>query len=207
MDKHLNKIEEQLQKLILSKDFDELSSSEKSFVLHHSSAYDYQMERKIVLDAESLFDDEDKIVPLPLAVQHEEEKKGLLAPIPLYQSVILAVAAACIVFFFMPRTQVIEKNPETKTEYISKVDTIFQTIQNTDTIYQTIEKPVYLEKKIYVDRYITANNPSSKNKEPQLFEIPKSNPIQLNMAELKNKGTSMKNDPTANLLQGINFGE
>ena len=207
MDKHLNKIEEQLQNLILSKDFEELDSTEKDFVLKHSSAYDYQMERKVVLDAEGLFDDEEKVLPLPLTIPHQENKKGLLAPIPLYQSVLLAVAAACIVFFFMPRTQVIEKNPETTTEYISKVDTVYQTLQQTDTIFQTIEKPVYLEKKIYVDRYISTNNPSSKNEEPQLFEIPKSNSIKLNMAELKNTGMSMKNDPTAALLQDINFGE
>lgn len=208
MDKHLNKIEEQLQKLILTKDFEDLDKTEKSFVLQHSSAYDYQMERKIVVDAESLFYDEEKVVPLPLSImQTEENKKGLFAPIPLYQSVLLAVAAACMVFFFMPRTQVIEKKPETKTEYISKVDTVYQTLQKTDTIFQTIEKPVYLEKKIYVDRYISSNSSSTKNEEPQLFDIPKSNSIELNMAELKNKGTSMKNDPTATLLQDINFGE
>ncbi len=208
MDKHLNKIEEQLQKLILTKDFEDLDKTEKSFVLQHSSVYDYQLERKIVRDAESLFYDEEKVVPLPLSLEQiEEKKKGLLAPIPLYQSVLLALAAACIVFFFMPRTQVIEKNPEKTTEYISKVDTVFHTIQQRDTVYQTIEKPVYLEKKIYVDRYISANDQTSKNEEPQLFDIPKGNSIELNMAELKNKGTSLKNDPTATLLQDINFGE
>lgn len=206
MDKHLNKIEEKIQELMLQFDFNDLSPQNKAFVLEHSSQYDYQLERSVILQASSLFDDETKAVPLPLQIE-DKSRKGFATPVPLYQSVAIAAAAACLVYFFFPQTEIIQRTPETKTEYITKIDTVTKTIHKTDTVFQPVEKPIYIEKKVFINQAVASSTETPVQKEPQLLNTPTQNNLTLNPKELSNKGVSLKNDPTSSLLEGLKFGE
>ena len=203
MDKHLNKIELELQSLLNEKNFDELNQNEKKFVLKHSSKEDYILERNVILNAYSIFEDEETIVPAPLIIP-KENSKGINTTIPLWQTISYVVTAACMVYFFFPRTNIINTTSKGETQYITQTDTVKTEVIKRDTVYQykTIEKPIYIEKTVYVDQAVAVN---CTPEEPKLLNVPQSNSVSLNLSDIETKGSPLENDITISLLDGISI--
>ena len=203
MDKHLNKIELELQSLLNEKNFDELNQNQKDFVLKHSSKEDYILERNVILNASSIFENEETIVPAPLIIP-KENSKSINTTIPLWQTISYVVTAACMVYFFFPRTNIINTTSKGETQYITQTDTVKTEVIKRDTVYQykTIEKPIYIEKIVYVDQAVAIN---CTPEEPKLLNVPQSNSVSLNLSDIETKGNSLENDNTTSLLDGISI--
>ena len=203
MDKHLNKIELELQSLLNEKNFDELNQNQKDFVLKHSSKEDYILERNVILNASSIFENEETIVPAPLIIP-KENSKSINTTIPLWQTISYVVTAACMVYFFFPRTNIINTTSKGETQYITQTDTVKTEVIKRDTVYQykSIEKPIYIEKIVYVDQAVAVN---CTPEEPKLLNVPQSNSVSLNLSDIETKGSPLENDITISLLDGISI--
>ena len=181
------------QELIEAKDFDQLSNSEKAFVLGQSTENNFRMERTVLVESKIGYAE---IEPRPLIL--EEEKKGLV--IPLYQT-ILAVAASFVLGFFFFRsngtTTVIQKS-----QTLAAADTVYVEKLIVDTVIQTKTEYIRLAVKqneqtnIEFQSTQAIGNPSSVLSNQASFEA------DLSSATLANKGTSAANDETLVLMEG-----
>lgn len=176
------------QELIESKDFDQLSNSEKAFVLGISDEENYRLERTAILEARIIYSE---VEPRPLIL--EKEKKGIV--IPLYQT-ILATAASFILGFLLFKsnqtvTEIKEKEP------LAITDTVYVEKQVIDTVIQT--KTEYIQVASQVSPPQEASNvkaaPSAVLSTQSDFEA------DLSSATLANKGKSASNDETLGLME------
>lgn len=154
MDKHLNNIESKIQALLESKDFKHLSHDERALVLSQISKEDYILQRKILEESKFIYEELDnkKVVVAPLTLPNEE-KSFWFKSHPFYHTG-LAVAATIILMLFIKYPSGETIKTETKTEYISKVDTVYQKEYIHDTVTEVKEKPVVIEKVVEKVKYI-----------------------------------------------------
>ena len=172
------------QGLVESKDFDQLSNSEKAFVLGISNQEIYDLERASILEAQMIYAE---VEPRPLIF--EKEKKGIV--VPLYQMV-MAVAASFVLGFFL------FKSSQTSTEIgknqaLATTDTVYVEKQIIDTVIQTkTEYIIRLEEKENPSKDIqpATPSPSAVLSNQTNFEA------DLSDATLANKGKSASNDET-----------
>ena len=171
------------QELVESKDFDQLSNSEKAFVLGISNEESYSLERASILEAQMIYAE---VEPRPLIL--EKEKKGIV--VPLYQTVV-AVAASFVLGFFL------FKSSQTSTEIgtnqaLATADTVYVEKQIIDTVIQTKTEYIRLEAKNTTTKDIqpVTSSPSAVLSNQTSFEA------DLSDATLANKGKSASNDET-----------
>lgn len=151
MDKHLNNIETQIQLWMETKGFDQLSSEEQKLVLSQMTKDEYILGCKINAEAKLLFNDLNESNPVaPPLITTNESKSFWFKSHPIYHTGI-AVAATILIMLFVKLPSKESIRTETKTEYISHVDTIYQTTYIHDTVKEIKEKPVIIEKIKYVE--------------------------------------------------------
>ncbi|MCJ8289514.1 MAG: hypothetical protein HRT58_07595 [Crocinitomicaceae bacterium] len=175
------------QKLIESKDFDQLSNSEKAFVLGMSTENNFRLERTVLVESKIVYQE---IEPRPLILT--EEKKAIV--IPLYQA-ILAVAASFVIGFLLFRSD------GNTTEIVNG-----QSLATTDTVY--VEKLVFdtiIQTKIeYIQlaaKQGSTNEVQSSDNTRSVLSSQSSFEADLSSTTLANKGTSAANDETLVLME------
>lgn len=195
MDKHLNEAEQQLLELVESTSFDELSKEQQTFVLKHISKEEYELRTIVLREGKNAYE---SLEPRKLQLE-EDEKKGILIPIPLYQTV-AAVAAAFLIAFFLFK-QSPDEAINSEAVPLAKVDTVYVEKILHDTVVQY--------KTQYVDRVIREQAPENKeviveNRE-RGSSMSNQSPLMPDLVEinLKNKGRSMQDDETLELVQGL----
>jgi hypothetical protein len=172
------------QELIESKDFDQLSNSEKAFVLGISNEENYRLERTTILEARIIYAE---VEPHPLIL--EKEKKGIV--IPLYQTM-MAVAASFVLGFFLFKSTQVSTGTE-KGQPLAVIDTVYVEKQIIDTVIQTKTEYIQLAAKNTTspkETQPTKPSPSAVLSSQTSFEA------DLSDATLANKGKSAANDET-----------
>ncbi len=202
MDKHLNELELRYQKLLLSGDFESLSPDEKEFIRTHFSEEDFNLERLIVSNADAVYDEDEFPVPGALIIPESSSGSVLMHSIPVYKA-LLAVAATIIlmllVFSDFNGTE-IDKSPNYN--FITKTDTVEREVVKWDTVIQTVEKPVYIEKTIYVEA------PQKIKEEPRLLDVKAGVDIpELTHHSVNSAGVSLKDDEISTLISAFPQGD
>jgi hypothetical protein len=179
--------------LLEGKDFNELSVQERNWVLSQISEEEYSKQRLLILDlSDALKPEDDNLIPAPLVLP----SKGAIRTIPLYQAAMSVAAMALLLIsifsLFGNQTEIINN-----TEYIVKHDTVEVEKTIYDTVFQTIEKKIYISKEVAVP----AENTECYIEESRLLESnPSINLPTINLVEIENTGTSLKDDATAILI-------
>ena len=199
MDKHLTPNESKLQDLLHAKDYSELSKDEAEFVKMQISKEDYVLQRAVILNAAALFDSDEKTTPAALIIPSNSNTVGLKKQMPIYQSLLLVAATVVIMLMIFPinNNTIIDG---TNTEYIVNTDTVQveKEVIKYDTIYQTIEKPIYVEKEVYLQSKPCIE---SIQEEPRLLNANTTISLpELTQSSVTNKGTSMKDDNLSSLI-------
>lgn len=181
---------EKWQELIETKDFDQLSNAERSFVLEQSTENNFRLERTVLLESKIAYQEVE-----PRALILEEEKKGIV--IPLYQT-ILAIAAAFVLAFFLFRStgSTIKIN---NNQTLATTDTIYVEKRIVDTIIQTKTEYIRLGEKEAQIVKVEVKCPQSN--ESSVLSNQSSFITDLSSATLANKGTSAANDETLGLME------
>ncbi|MFT4602252.1 MAG: hypothetical protein ACI857_002438 [Arenicella sp.] len=183
---------------IEDKDFSELSINDQLWIKENFSEEEYFQQRAIIANLPAALEKDEKIIPLPLVLP----AKSLGRVIPLYQALTaIAAVAALIIFYFSifgAQTELINK-----TEYIVQHDTVEVEKIIRDTVFQEVEKKIYVSNEVV----IPTENTSCFIQETRLLE---SNPgiylPDLNLVEIENTGSSLKDDATAVLISDyLNF--
>lgn len=199
MDKHLTPNESKLHDLLHAKDYSELNKKEVEFVLMQTSKEDYVLERAVILNALTLFDENEDVKPASLIISSSHNTIGFKKQMPIYQSLLLVAATIVIMLMIFPiNNQTIIDG--TNTEYIVTTDTvqIEKEVIKYDTIYQTVDKPVYIEKEIYVQSKACVE---PIQEEPRLLNVNATMSLpELTQSSVTNKGTSLKNDNLSSLI-------
>lgn len=192
MDKYLSDNEEEIQRLIESKQFEALNANERKLVLSQMSEDEFKLAALAISESVHVYGDPE-VLPLVIPAK----KAGVMIPIPLWQAV-ASVAAAVIVSFFIFRQ---EKIVEVKVGegLIAKADTVYVENRIVDTVVQY--------KTQYVDRIIEpspeemiviAGDIKLNNERRSTQEV-----ADLDPSKLQNKGNSMANDKTFSLIEGL----
>jgi hypothetical protein len=190
--------QEKLFDLIESKDFCNLSIIEKEFVLNFLSEDDYLLQRKIILNAATIFDT--NIEAKPLIINPSSSSK--IKTIPLYQA-ILAVASVIVVFLIIwpkentnqsTKVQIAENSTDSIREKIIH-DTVLKYVVETKIIEKIKEKKQieYISQSVF--------NPGS---EPKLLEVSPSFILpELSNDEISSTINSLKNDNSSRFILPI----
>jgi hypothetical protein len=185
---------------LYSKAFLELDAAELKFVLAETTELEYSLERKVIEEAATLFEDDEVVVPIPLIIP-QKSKSVAFGYMPVYQSLLLVAATIIFMVLIFPiHTE--NGSFKTKTEYIVKTDTveIEKEIYKYDTIYQTVEKPIYIKQDVYVENNsVPCVNPIQE--EPRLFQPSHTINLPELTEELTNaNGRSLKDDNLSSLI-------
>ncbi|MCH2232118.1 MAG: hypothetical protein MK105_17405 [Crocinitomicaceae bacterium] len=196
MDRYLNRNEEQIQRLIETKQFSELSLDEKDVILSQMSEHEYKLAGLAIFESKSAYR-ELEAKPLILPTQKREARIA----IPLWQAA-ASVAAAVLISFFVFRTEKIVE-VQVGDGLMAKNDTIYMEKSIVDTVFKYETK--------YIDRIIESSSVSRINDAPvdnQLIKL-RSNSFStqeladLDPSKLQNKGQSVANDETFSLIDGL----
>lgn len=197
MEKNINKDETKLFDLIESKDFSELTRTEILFVKLHISMEDYNLQRRILKDSASIFENDNEPLPLLIPVNMDKRKNKT---IPLYQA-LLAVASVCIFFFTIWPSN--NQENSTGENFISSIkpDEIIQKEYIHDTIVKYVNQ-VKIVEKVVIDtvkelvtetKYIMQDN--------RLLEANNSLPLpRFNQKDITTKGISLKEDQSSRFI-------
>ena len=188
MEKNLNEQQQELLSLIEVKAFNELTNSERDFVLKQISQHEYELQHTVI--AESLYVSAD-MEPLPLQIV---KKRALV--IPLYQAV-LGIASAVIISFFIFRSETTIIQPgneiiiaQTDTVYVDKV--IVDTVVEYKTQY--IGKTSKNVKCTDANHVRTNREPVASFSAPQLPEFLSMNVTNKGIAGINKEINSLVND-------------
>lgn len=205
MDKHLNTEELRFQSLLEEKDFTELTEKEKTFVLSFSYENEYVLQRKIIANANHIYEEDRKLVAPPLLVASGAATSFWFKKAPAYQT-LLAVAATILLMFMVTRPDNSLIKTETVTEYVTQVDTVVETQIIKDTFVKFVDKPVIVETIKYVEvpakEVVNSNVTYATNDEVGRVLEP-ANSISLpdlNEPKTSSSANSYKNDPTSILV-------
>lgn len=193
--KSVNSNEIEVYDLLEDRAFDQLSTREQHLVLELMSAEEYAYRREILLHSSTAFTDMEEEEPAPLILPIQP-KSFLQRPIPIYQ-LFMSIAAILIAFLLMVPFLQANEEQALKTEYITKVDTLYVEQVEYDTVVQVEEKMVYVETVKYVNKA-----QQEVKEEPRLLEV-NAPQIRTNLdaSSLENRGINMKSDPTSILIQ------
>lgn len=132
MDKHLNNNEERLFDLLDQKDFEQLTAEEKAFVETHFSQEEYRLQRQMIGESASLYEETPDAPPLVIPIP-AVKPSFLGTTIPLYQALIGIAATVALFLSIWPNEPETTNNSGNKPA-LSKTDTIIQTQIIHDTV-------------------------------------------------------------------------
>lgn len=178
------------QELIESKDFIELSSDEKTFVLSYSSEDNYKLERAVLVESKLLYHEDE---PRSLILSHQ--KKGIV--IPLYQTII-AAAAAFVLAFLLFRSST-SPTEIVKNQILANTDTVYVEKLIIDTVIQTKTEYVQTAAKMVTSDIKPSTSPCESA--PSVLSNEGSFEADLRATTLANKGMSARNDATIVLME------
>lgn len=186
-------IDARLFDLIETTKFEDLSASDRAFVLAHMTESDYRLHGVIQAEAQG----EEMPIPAPLPLVLPSAKVvWYKRPVPLYQ--VLSGAAVLLLFFWFFR------NPETSTKSTYKSGNIENSLSQTQIIYDTIirEIPVYQTAIRYIHDTVKEIQYELYTQAPEreLQVARELAPLALTVDILKSNATSLKDDKTAGLL-------
>ncbi len=145
--------------LLESKDFEELSRSEKEIVLNEISESDYQERRNTIFLAKKLKEKESNILPNSLIKKHLMERISAQAPVrvPLWQRSVpvWAMAASLCSVVFLSWFLMQKSNPVYPIFVEKKVilhDTLIQKVSVQSIQYLTKTEKIYIEKPIDMEK-------------------------------------------------------
>ncbi|WMX15644.1 MULTISPECIES: hypothetical protein [unclassified Aureispira] len=148
---------EQLEQLMLQKDFEDLSLDEQQYVQHWMSPQIYQQQRLILIKSKQILSQKKPLdgntledLQARFKAKHQPQQQTPTS-IPIYQAILAAVLVGIIVGWFRPVTETVLKK---EVVYLPKVDTIIQEkirIQE-KIVYRTkiVEVPILKIDTIYV---------------------------------------------------------
>lgn len=191
--------ENRLFDLLETFSFEALTEEDRLFVLSNMTEAEFRNQQKVLVAADQLV--YPQVTPLPLALP--TKKSGfLLAPIPLYKSLLGAAAAALFVFWMWPETKMEERIVYVKTEIPG--DTIITTKTLYDTVFKVKEKILYAANQKPNDTVYLYTDNSSASSNRKMLEANISIPLPaLNEAKIKTKGKSLKEEDYAIFLPEI----
>lgn len=186
-------IDARLFDLIESTKFEDLSASDRAFVLANITEAEYRLHGAIHSGAQN--DDVFVPTPLPLTVSNAKSV-WYKRPIPLYQ-VISGAAVLVLLVWFM-------RNPETAPSTLHKKGKTESLMAKTHLIYDTIirEIPVYQTAIRYIHDTVKEIQYELYTQAPEreLQVARELAPLALTVDILKSNATSLKDDKTAGLL-------
>lgn len=159
-----------IQELIETKEFHELTSSERSVVLNEISEDEYNMRRRIIQESSTLYHSaitsrDQAILEKSKTLMASKESRGtghsilsiFTFKIPFY----IPAAAAALLFFILPFR--FEQNTNAEKTFADNKDTVLRIVKETDTIIKEKEtiKTVYVPVSTYVE--VTGNCDKSSN--------------------------------------------
>lgn len=191
MDQELNYNEERFLTLLESKDFAELSAEEQSLVQEFCTPEDYQLQRRMIVEAPQLFEQE--ATPSPLILEETVSLPFWKRPVPLYQA--LSGVAATVVLFFViwPAEETQSDEPIQNGTQTASIDTIYQTKTIRDTV-------IRYEKMPPAKKHSDAQTTITIHEQRRLIEPTGSVYIPTpTLSDIAATGRSMKDDPAAML--------
>ena len=179
---------EQIEQLMLLKDFEALSLQEKAFIQDWMSPEDYQQQRKILIESKRILSQKAPLVNANLQqlqahfkATHKNKSNLASTNIPIYQALLLATLVGIFVWCWRPVS--VQTRIQKEIVYLPKVDTVFQErwIEKEKVVYKTkkIQIPVLQIDTIYIPNI---------DKE-QFYQEKENNTI---FAKQSQKGKSMK---------------
>lgn len=186
-------IDARLFDLIESTQFEDLSASDRAFVLVHMTEADYRLHGAIQSSAQG----EALPIPAPLPLVLPSAKiVWYKRPIPFYQ--VVSGAAVLLLFFWFMR------NPEASTKTVYKNGNAQNTVAQTQIIYDTIirEIPVYQTAIRYIHDTVKEIQYELYTQAPEreLQVARELAPLTLTSDLLKSNAPSLKDDKSASLL-------
>lgn len=192
--------EEQLFDLLDKKNFNELSSIEKKFVLQHWPEEKYNQQRLIILQSKNAFSDDSAVLPLPLSLPTTKTIALYKRKIGFYQ---IALAAAAIVIFFLlitPNLTQTENPIEEKILVQRDTVTIEKEIHDTVVIEKLV--PKIISEKVYVQNTTYDN---CQPEELRLLETGPVRPISIDAVLTDKNGKSIKDDELKIIVNDLNL--
>lgn len=187
--------------------FEQLSEQDKIFVLSEMSKEEYDFQREIMLGAAEL----DYNIPEPLPFAAPLARVVFWKrPIPLYQ---VGIAVALVFgFFLFTRNEEERKNTDLtlgalvslNNNFISRTDTVFDTITKFTPMITLIHDTVYLKE--YLTQYIGETEKNGLNRPLASAEATAFPNLTSSIGPVKN--ASLKGDETAHLIpKALSFGQ
>lgn len=195
-----NSEQEKLFDLIDQKNFEQLTDSEKNFVLSFMSQSEYENRRSIISQSKSAFADD--VIPLaaPLAIQPTISHAKYKRTINLYRAML---AAAALIILFLLVVPTITNNPTIKNdEVIVQHDTvtiekeIFDTVVIEKTVPQIVKEKIYVQAPTYE---------TCSPEELRLLETGPVRPVSIDAVLTENNGKSITKDETIFLVKDLNM--
>lgn len=187
--------------------FEQLSEQDNIFVLSEMSKEEYDFQREIMLGAAEL----DYNIPKPLPFAAPLARVVFWKrPIPLYQ---VSVAAALIFgFFLFTRNEEERKNTDVSfgalvslnNNFISRTDTVFDTITQFSPMITLIHDTVYLKE--FLTEYVVESENNALSRPLASLESTAFPNLVSSFGPVKN--ASLKGDETAHLIpKALSFGQ
>jgi len=205
---------EKIEELLLTKDYDQLNETERSFVSKIMTAEEYGKMRNNLHSLKAFMDGEVKLQSLPKSVEdsimdsfekhHQSKQDHLSKKIWLKRSVPLWSVAASLALLIITGGWLMQWNPQTRITYLAKIDTVYQEKRIVDTIF--IEKEPLKSEHKTKSRIATQEFPADMVGKPTSntavastgLTIP--NPEMLRNAKRFPVGTSMSEDASKEKL-------
>ena len=182
---HLNQAQDQLLTLQEKGFFADLSAEEQAFVLSQTSQAAFDHAHLIISESKALYT-APAARPLVLPAAPPNRFRSLLAPLSA------AAAAATLTYFFFLKETVIVRTVD-KPIYLT-ADTVYLKNNKVDTVITYREgQTIYVQEK------------SNARPNVELSEESKSNEVlpPLTTLDLKNRGQSMREDRTVDIMDGV----
>lgn len=145
-----------ISELLAEKDFDQLTTSERSIVLSEMTVEDYHRQREMIISARGILTNEAaKLQPSPtiaasaLSAMNEKKKGGIIMLFSHKTPTWVAVAACALFFLFLNYstffdTELNVENPtyltEIDTVFIEKIVTEFRDVKEESTAFSPVKK-------------------------------------------------------------------
>lgn len=150
---------EQIEQLMLLKDFEALNFQEKAFIQDLMSPEAYQQQRTILMTSKRVLAQKPPLEKANLQqlqarfkAKHTNKVSWNSINIPIYQAVLLAALVGLVVWFWRPVS--VETRLQKEIVYFPKVDTVFQEklVEKETIIYKTktIRVPVLQVDTVYI---------------------------------------------------------
>ncbi len=191
----MNNNYEQIEQLMLLKDFDELNFQEKAFIQDSMSPEAYQQQRSILIESKRVLAQKTPLKGTQLSslqahfeATHRNKAAWQSRKIPIYQALLFAALVGFIVWCWRPVQ--IETSVQKEIVYLPKVDTIFQEklVIEEKVVYKTkfVEVPLVLRDTVYIPS-IDKEQFYQEKENPTIFakQIPKGKTMK-DMGDLMN---------------------